>query len=288
MERAALSREQILEHHVESGRCICTAEGHCHTLMKEILRNNGLDGAFQEAILGALRAGRAKQRNICLLGPSDCGKSFLLKGLRGLFQVYERPDGGSYQLEDLLGAEVLFLNDFEYDTGAKDWMPWAYFKDFLEGSKVKVAVPKSRGGNQVFNGDAPVFLTAPEEVTLKKQGREVMSETLQMRRRIRYFTLHWEIPQDRRQEVVEVCSHCAARIYLEGKSVPSRPATSSSVVASEVGAVSASSASGPPAKKPRTAADAAKELTQLGVLVGEGLLSREEFTVLKQKLLSEL
>ena len=37
-----------------------------------------------------------------------------------------------------------------------------------------------------------------------------------------------------------------------------------------------------------TAADAAKELTELSVLVGEGLLSRDEFVALKQKLLTEL
>ena len=51
-------------------------------------------------------------RCICLLGGADCGKSFLFKGVRELFRVYERPDGGSYQLEDLLGKEVVFLNDF--------------------------------------------------------------------------------------------------------------------------------------------------------------------------------
>ena len=33
-------------------------------------------------------------------------------------------------------------------------MPWAYFKDFLEASPVKVGVPKTRGGNQVFSGSA--------------------------------------------------------------------------------------------------------------------------------------
>ena len=50
--------------------------------------------------------------------------------------------------------------------------------------------------------------------------------------------------------------------------------------------VGAAGAVGPPAKKPRTAAESVKELTDLSVLLGEGLLSREEFADLKQKLLS--
>ena len=75
-----------------------------------------------------------------LPAPTDCGKSFLLKGSRGLFVRYERPDSGSHQLEDLLTAEVLFLNDFEYDSKVHAWMPWAFFNGFLEGSAVKVAV----------------------------------------------------------------------------------------------------------------------------------------------------
>ena len=223
LRRATLTREQILDEHLAAEKCTCDSEGHCHTLMKEILRNNGLDGTFQKAVLGSLRAGRAKKRNLCLLGPADCGKSFLFKGVRGLLRTYERPDSGSYQLEDLLGTEVVFLNDFEYDVAAKEWMPWAYFKDFLEGSSVKVAVPKTRGGNQVFKGSAPVFLTAPEEVTLKKQGREVRSETLQMQKRICYFNLSWEIPAERRQEIVQMCFQCAARLYLEGRHLLDTP-----------------------------------------------------------------
>ena len=52
-------------------------------------------------------------------------------------------------------SEVVFLNDFEYDAKAKDWMPWSYFKNFLEGGNVKVARAKNRGGNQLFEGTAP-------------------------------------------------------------------------------------------------------------------------------------
>ena len=78
-------------------------------MMTAVLQNNGLDGTFQKEVLGSLRSGRAKQRNLCLLGDGDAGKSFLLKGLRGFFQVYTRPEGGNYyQLVDLLDRILCF------------------------------------------------------------------------------------------------------------------------------------------------------------------------------------
>ena len=79
---------------------------------------NGLDGIFLYQVYGASEKGRTKKRNICLLGDADCGKSFLFKGLLDLFVTYTRPEGGTLQLEDLLGAEVVFLNDLEYDKSA--------------------------------------------------------------------------------------------------------------------------------------------------------------------------
>ena len=172
-----MSRTQLLEEYVAQNTCSCESPGFCLSLMKEILHANGLDGLFQYEVYSALEKGRAKKRNICLVGDADCGKSFLLKGLLDVFVTYTRPKGGSHQLEDLLEAEIVFLNDCEYDSTAPSWMPWSYFKDFLEGSKVKVAIPKNKGGgNQLFKGTAPVFLTCAQEVVLKKYGKEVEKE----------------------------------------------------------------------------------------------------------------
>ena len=244
--------------------------------MKEILKANGLDGEFQEEVLGALRVGRAKMRNICVLGPANCGKSFLFRGLLELFTTYQRPDGGSYQLEDLLGAEVVFLNDFEYDTGAKDWMPWSFFKNFLEGNAVKVARPKTRGSNEVFKGTAPVFFTAPREVTLFRRGFEVEAETSQMRKRIKYFVLQHPIPEEKREEVTRVCPHCTARLYLEGKTTldaaPAHPTLEAQQAEPNAGFAQ------PPAKRPRTAAECVNELKDLKGLLDSGALTPEEFS----------
>ena len=236
-------------------------------------------------------------RNVCLVGGTDSGKSFLFRGFREVFNTYERPDTGSYQLEDLLGKELVLLNDFEYDTKAKEWMGWWYFKNFLEGGTLTVARPKNRGGNETFKGTAPVLMTAPQEVTLTRGGFEVRNETTQMRRRILYFHLTYSVPEEARQEVLGHCGHCTAKLFLEGRtvldgvSVPSplavlSPVTQPSQSSGQPLLLSqCTQLDGPAPKRPRTVAECVNELKSLKELLDAGALTQEEFTDLKGKLL---
>ena len=282
--RAKLSREAVLEERFAKNDCCCSSPDRCYGLMKGILQANGLDGVLQAEVLGALRTGRAKRRTLCLLGEPDCGKSFLFTGLKEVYRTYVRPDGGSYQLEELLEKELVYLNDFEYDVGAKEWMPWSYFKNFLEGEVVSVARPKNRGGNTTFKGTAPVFMTACKEVTLCRRGQEVQEETRQMRKRIKYFHLPHSIPEGQVVEVLRHCGYCTAKLYLEGKQVldteqPAPPPPPQPQAA-------ASRQPGEPAlKKPRTATECLNELKDLKGLLDAGLLTPDEFGDLKARLL---
>jgi hypothetical protein len=130
------------------------------------------------------------------------------------FKTYEMPDGGSYQLEDLVGKEPVFLTDFD-DDDAKKWISWAYPKRFMEGGDVLVVGPKNCGRNVLVKNDAPVFLTAPQEVALWRGKRVDEFETGQMRFRITDLRLHYAYLGAERKEV-EPCGHCGARLYLEG------------------------------------------------------------------------
>ena len=162
-------------------------------------------------------------------------------------------------------------------------MPWQYLKDFLEGFEVKVAVPKQNGSNQVFKGTAPVFLTAAQEVTLRKYGKEVAKETEQMRKRIMYFTLFYQVPEDQRQEVVKVCPHCTARLYLEGRPLLDNP-PNSSVQASGPAALGLSG-SAPHPKRVRLTDDTVRQLKDAKDLLDVGCLTQAEFEELKAKVL---
>ena len=143
------------------------------------------------------------------------------------------------------------------------------------GSEVKVAVPKQHGSNQIFRGSAPVFLTAPQEITLRKYGK-VVKETEQMQKRIRYFA-------DQRREVLKVCPRCGARLYLEGKTSLDNPA-SSSVQAADSAADGLSGP--PPPKRPRLTDDAVRQLKDAKDLLDLGILLQVEFEELKAKVLA--
>ena len=65
------------------------------------------------------------------------------------------------------------------------------------------------------------------KIKLKRYGKEVESETKQMRNRITYLRLGVTTPEEKRREVLKVCSHCSARVYLEREPLSQFAATHS-------------------------------------------------------------
>jgi hypothetical protein len=162
----------------------------------------------QVAVFGALQKGRAKQRNIFIIGDTNRAKSFVLKPLTLIYSAFSPPDTGSHQLADLKGSEIIWLNDFEYDPS---FLVWRKFKDFLEGSPLHVAVPKTQGSNYTFGSDAPVVGTSPRAI--RHPDRK---ETQQMDSRIVYFRFHvfWD-PQTCPE--IKPCASCCAQWLSKSK-----------------------------------------------------------------------
>ena len=122
------------------------------------------------------------------------------------------------------------------------------------------------------------------EVTLQRCGREVVAETAQMRKRIKHFTLQWQIPEEKREEVLRVCAHCTARLYLEGKPLLDSPSAPAQGVPA-LPAAPSSSSDAPLAKRRRTAAECVRELHDLKALLDCGVLLQQEFIDMKGRLL---
>ena len=198
---------------------MCTPQGLWKRLALDTLtRNQALD-LFCCAIYKALAEGRKKKNNVFLVGPTNAAKSFLVKPLATIFKCYTIPDGGTHQLEEVLDKEIVFLNDFEWDR-KEAWMRWSYFKDFLEGSGISVAMPKNRGGNVAFDKDIPVIGTCFQPVQyFVKDGRRMIihdGETQQMNARMTYVPMPTSMPEG---DVIHcgACARCAAELYLAGK-----------------------------------------------------------------------
>ena len=125
--RKRMSRVEILEEAATTA-CVCDSNFGQHAYMyhrmKEILQKNNLDGPFQAAVFDALRRGRAKDRNIFTVGPSDSGKSTLVKGLGLIFRFYKPPDPAgkpTFPLSTLPGKELILLNEFKWDERIISW-----------------------------------------------------------------------------------------------------------------------------------------------------------------------
>ena len=152
-------------------------------------------------------------------------------------------------------------------------MAWYYFNNSLEGEKVTVAMPKNRGGNKVFNSDAPVFLTAPQKIALYRGKKRDDYETEQMASRVKCIRLEHTF-EDHEREEADSCGHCGARVYLEG--LCAAHATSSSAIAAPTGPQPST-----PKKRRLSAADVVKELTGAKALKDAGLLSSPELRLLQ-------
>ena len=215
VQRRAMTRREVLCD-AASKPCTCAAHGLWHTAANEVTRASGYEEQEVEcAVLEALELGRAKRRNVMIVGDTNRAKSFVLKPVEIVYNVYKPPESGSHQLADIRGAEVIWLNDFTYE---RDFMPWRAFKDFLEGSSVKVAVPKTLGTNYMFDADSPVLATAPGPVTWP--GRP--SETAQMTTRWRYF-LFTEFYDPDTCPDIPPCGSCWAQWLLAAADRERRP-----------------------------------------------------------------
>ena len=79
LERCKKSRMELFN---EASKQDCRAgcNGVWLQCAKQILENNGIDKRkFGQAVVDLLRKGRGKHRNLMIVGPANCGKTFILK-----------------------------------------------------------------------------------------------------------------------------------------------------------------------------------------------------------------
>ena len=173
---------------------------------------------WQRKIYDALKYGRKKMNNVFLLGQRNCGKTFLLKPLKLIYQTFSSPAQGAFNWVDAPEKEVLLLNDFRYpaiDKGADNVFPWQELLNLLEGETVQVATPKSfHPSNKVWTQCQPIFGSGHKRITYIKHGEENTTETEMMHARIYYFHLRQPIPDESIDYDIVTCARCFAQLIL--------------------------------------------------------------------------
>ena len=98
-----------------AGQCTPDCKGQWFMCAKQVLRNNDVNVyVFAAAVRELLIKGRGKYRNLMIVGPANCGKTFLLDPLNIIYDTFTNPANSSYAWLGAETKEVIFLNDFRY------------------------------------------------------------------------------------------------------------------------------------------------------------------------------
>jgi hypothetical protein len=140
LRRSKKSRIQLLQETKESN-CCEGCEGAWLEAAIETLRKNGIPvEAFCTAIYIAFKKGRGKYQNIFQHGPTNSGKTFMLKPLKVIYKTFCNPATGTFAWLGVEEAEIIFLNDFRWTQAI---ISWADLLQALEVDTVHLPAPKN-------------------------------------------------------------------------------------------------------------------------------------------------
>jgi energy-coupling factor transporter ATP-binding protein EcfA2 len=184
----------------------------------EVLRNNKVNAyVFAAAIRDLLEKGRGKNRNIVIVGPANCGKTFLLNPLNQLFQTFTNPATTSYAWVGSENAEVIFLNDFRWSP---EILAWKDMLLLLEGQTLHLLAPKTHFAKDiVFDRDTPIFATSKGQIVfVGKGGCFDEKETEMMSARWKLFSFFYQIPESSQKESPS-CKRCFSELVMLGSNI---------------------------------------------------------------------
>ena len=211
--RAHKSRVEILR---EAGNeeCLCATREEWLECARQVLQNNDIEErTFGRAIMTALEKGRGKYRNIMIIGPANCAKTFLLKPLSVIYNTVCNPATGSFAWVGVQDKECIFLNDFRW---SQQLLPWHDLLLLLEGEIVHFPAPKTHFMQDIqLTKDTPIFCTTKRPLLFIKNGMVDDRESEMMAVRWKIFELRVQIPETS-QRAIPPCPSCFAKLITCG------------------------------------------------------------------------
>ena len=121
MERTNKKRLDMLWDHLQEA-CVEGCNGKWLDYAKAILTKNNVEVAdFLQAVYNLLDNGRGKYRNVLIVGPENCGKTFMLKPLNLVFDCFNIPASSTFAWVGAEQVEVIVLNDFRWNSKLIEW-----------------------------------------------------------------------------------------------------------------------------------------------------------------------
>ena len=115
----------------------------------ELLNKNEIkQKAFAAALRTLLWKGRGKFRNILLVGPTNCEKTFLLQLFCNIFKTFDNPAGDKFVWVGSEEAEIILIKDL---SESPELIQWDDFLSSVRGPKGSLARPKESLFERFFN-----------------------------------------------------------------------------------------------------------------------------------------
>ena len=181
----------------------------------QVLKSNKIHSfVFADAVRNLLENGRGKNRNILIIGPANCGKTFLLNPLNMIYRTFVNPAGSKFAFVGAQDKELIFLNDLRWNP---DMIPWQDFLNLLEGQKVHLAAPKTHYAEDIFIcSDIPIFATSISSIKFLGRSSNVEGENAMMDARWRIVELFHQIPVEEQKSQAS-CPRCFAELIMMGR-----------------------------------------------------------------------
>ena len=205
LNRARLTQIEILKK-ASNEECVTGCEGMWLQIAQTILETNGIEKkVLVDAMKDAIENDRGKYRNVMLVGPTNCGKTFLLNPLSVVFNCFQNPANSNFAWVGAEESEVILFNDFRWN---KQILPWNDMLLLLEGALVHLPAPKTHFLKDIaFSKDTPIFCTSKQPIVFIRGGSIEEKETEMMTVRWKIFRLNGQVPENE-QVPVEPCGSC--------------------------------------------------------------------------------
>ena len=211
LDRSNKSRMDILRDVLEED-CVENCNGLWYYCAHETLERNGIQKAtYVKAVCDLLEQGRGKYRNIFIVGPANCGKTFMLNPLNNIYTTFSNPATTTFAWVGAETAECVFLNDFRWSA---QLIPWHDLLLLLEGQPVHLPAPKTHYARDLlFANDTPIFATGKNPLVYIKNGAIDERETDMMSVRWKVFFFNRQFNESEQRDI-PACGKCFARFHL--------------------------------------------------------------------------
>ena len=144
-----------------AGNCVGNCEGVWLKCAEEVLVNNKKlhPVLFAAAVQDLLLFDRGKYRNVMIVGPTNCGKTFLFKPLELLFNTFSNPAADKYAWVGAEKSEIIWLNDFRW---TRELIEWKSLLLLLEGDRVNHFAT-----DVCVDTDIPIFTTSKDVIKFR-------------------------------------------------------------------------------------------------------------------------